>query len=369
MDFLLLAFADTSKEAAAPNVSLLAAAISLLSSAAIVFVTFWLNSKLEAQKAQYGEELTKTRSELDAKFAQQQARFNEELAAQRAERDARRSYEYEARKRLYDECEPLLFQLSEFADLSYHRILNMAGAAIAGNLGHDVNWLRDGYYLRSTMYRVLAPAACLLMIQARLTAVDLRLDERIAHQYRLAKLYYRALMADFEMAGMGRTMYTPNVADWQALRAKEPSRYWRQALVWGWLDRAASSMLVNVGTRSQIISFGEFDEAVRDERSPIGAAFQPVRDLFFEFSPVDRPILWRVLTVLAVTAEMIRRNAQAVDLEELLPASDAERIRRSQGDQWSDPLTLATTWITNEITAESVRRATSYGSATGTASL
>jgi len=39
-----------------------------------------------------------------------------ELADERAESDARRDYEYDARKRLYEECEPLLFQLIELSE-------------------------------------------------------------------------------------------------------------------------------------------------------------------------------------------------------------------------------------------------------------
>ena len=38
------------------------------------------------------------------------------------ERDARRDYEYEAKKRLYEECEPLLFQTVELAENARDRI-------------------------------------------------------------------------------------------------------------------------------------------------------------------------------------------------------------------------------------------------------
>jgi uncharacterized protein YxeA len=38
------------------------------------------------------------------------------LAIERAEQDARRDYEYEARKRLYQECEPILFQFAELSE-------------------------------------------------------------------------------------------------------------------------------------------------------------------------------------------------------------------------------------------------------------
>jgi len=46
------------------------------------------------------------------------------LAEQQAERDARRDYEYEARKRLYHDYRPLLFQLVERSQVALNRIYN-----------------------------------------------------------------------------------------------------------------------------------------------------------------------------------------------------------------------------------------------------
>lgn len=49
-----------------------------------------------------------------------------ELAKQQAEQDAQRDYEYEARKRLYQECEPLLFQLIEASETALNHIKDIA---------------------------------------------------------------------------------------------------------------------------------------------------------------------------------------------------------------------------------------------------
>ena len=49
---------------------------------------------------------------LNAWIFMRNQRIVKKLEAEQAEQNARRDYEYEARKRLYHECEPLLFQLS-----------------------------------------------------------------------------------------------------------------------------------------------------------------------------------------------------------------------------------------------------------------
>src|SRR4051812_22844570 len=72
-----------------------------------------------------------------------------ELAQRKSENDARREYEFEARKRLYQEYEPLLFQLMEAADNAIHRIQSLARTARHGNL-NDTGWLSQfNYYTKS----------------------------------------------------------------------------------------------------------------------------------------------------------------------------------------------------------------------------
>ena len=71
------------------------------------------------------------------------------------ERKARRDYEYEARKRLYGELQPLLFQLRELSEGAYRWVITLARTARKGQL----SWLSKGYFLTMTLYRFTAPLA------------------------------------------------------------------------------------------------------------------------------------------------------------------------------------------------------------------
>lgn len=55
------------------------------------------------------------------------------LDEQKAEKNARRDYEYDARKRLYQECEPLLFQLVELSENALSRIFSLARTSRQGS--------------------------------------------------------------------------------------------------------------------------------------------------------------------------------------------------------------------------------------------
>jgi hypothetical protein len=63
--------------------------------------------------------------------------LKDRLAEEKDERAARRDYEYDARKRLYQECEPLLFQLALLSDSAVGRITNQADMSKHRNLLAD----------------------------------------------------------------------------------------------------------------------------------------------------------------------------------------------------------------------------------------
>lgn len=122
-------------------------------------------------------------------------KLNHDLAKQRADRDARRDYEYEARKRLYEDCEPLLFQQGEASQNAIHRVYSLARAARTGDLANDESsWLNNKlnheYYMNTTIYLLLAPLAFYKLIQRRLTVIDLNLEPRIRTQYEILRLLY-----------------------------------------------------------------------------------------------------------------------------------------------------------------------------------
>ena len=57
------------------------------------------------------------------------------LEIEKDEESAIRDYRFEALKRLYRECEPILFQFAELSDSALLRILALAKNAQQGNLG------------------------------------------------------------------------------------------------------------------------------------------------------------------------------------------------------------------------------------------
>src|SRR4051794_28676361 len=72
--------------------------------------------------------------------------LRDRYAEQQAERDARRDYQYEARKRLYHECGPIIFQLAELSEAAFYRVTGLAQTARQGNLEPGPHsFLRDEY--------------------------------------------------------------------------------------------------------------------------------------------------------------------------------------------------------------------------------
>ena len=291
------------------------------------------------------------------------ATLSAKLDEQKAETSARRTYEYETRKRLYTECEPLIFQLSEYAENAGRRVVNIADATVGGFLKTR---LADPYYSSSTMYRLIAPSACFVMMRQKLTVVDLRLSPRINGLYGIAKLHYTVLLADFEMSSIDERLdylpHRPEAEEHRKSRVPDPSKYWHQALVWGNLDRAASALLVrnDGGEIRRIMGFGEFDEQLQLPGSEIQRSFDPIRVLFEEFDPKRRPVLWRVLTGLAILTQMFRVETSIAhgdddvsrkpDVKTLFHANDAANIEAAAGPGVGNPLQSAAEWIARQLT-------------------
>ena len=166
-----------------------------------------------------------------------------DLAVKRAEQDARRDYEYEARKRLYQECEPILFQFAELSESALRRIYALAKNAKEGNLGPERYWLStDHYFIRSTIYQLIAPMTAFKLLQHRLTNIDLKLDQSINIQYILAKILYYTFSSSPDLARSEPAIpYDPDqiggaeskgfdISTKRERRAKYPERFWLQGL-------------------------------------------------------------------------------------------------------------------------------------------
>jgi hypothetical protein len=237
------------------------------------------------------------------------------LQEQKADKDARRDYEYEARKRLYQQCEPLLFQLVELAENGLNRIYSLARAARSGDLSLIPNegWLSDtrNYYLASTVHKLIAPLVVHRLIQRRLTLVDLTVDTHINSQYLLAKRLFISFTDDFEFARAEPTIeYDPNAEVPPKVENTNPEKYMRQAMFIGSLESLVDRFIVSESDGSQrCMTYGEFETVYYQDHE--GAeSFHEVAELFHNFHPKSRPVLWRILIAQAHIYEALIRTRQ-----------------------------------------------------------
>lgn len=249
--------------------------------------------------------------ELELQNSTEMAELNAALGKRKSEEDARRDYDYEARKRLYQECEPLIFQFVELSENALHRIYSLARSTSQGKLP---DWLvKDEYYIASTMYHLLAPVVVYKLIQRRLTIVDLTLDNNIDKHYQLAKHLAWSFTADFDLAWGLKIFplpYDPNHPDWKTFRTAAPATYWRQGLPIGRFDNAVEALIVRdpePDGLQRVMSFGEFETGLHTPDSTVNQTFSFVRDMMTGFHPETRPTLWRMLITQAHIYDAIVR--------------------------------------------------------------
>jgi hypothetical protein len=252
-------------------------------------------------------------------------KLKSKLEIEKAEHDARRDYEYEARKRLYQECEPILFQFAELSESALRRIYALARNAKEGNLGPERYWLStDHYFIRSTIYRLIAPMAAFKLLQHRLTNIDLKLDRSINIQYILAKILYYTFSSSPDLARNDPAIpYDPDQIGAESKdleestkrerRVKYPEKFWLQGLKVGTIDILAETLIVSEkggDNNSRIKSFGEFEQQFFKKSDNIVSQNNNIFEVFFTifsyFHPRTRPVLWRVLITQAYLYNAIK---------------------------------------------------------------
>src|SRR3954447_7149699 len=116
---------------------------------------------------------------------EQLERLRATLATEKSKEDARRNYEFHARQRVYEEYEPLRFQLLDAVETAKCQIEMMSEQALDQRLKHLGSTPTGKYWLLGTIYHLLRPAAVFRLAQRRLTLVDLRVDSSIEIEYTL----------------------------------------------------------------------------------------------------------------------------------------------------------------------------------------
>ncbi len=241
------------------------------------------------------------------------------LQDETAEKNAFRDYRYDALKHLYEEVQPLLFQLRGPLQQMVDHTQNLARAARSGDLdpGPD-NWIQDPYYRRATIHRLMSPIAYYLLMQRRLNLFDVSLDARVAVVLSLLSDYAMVWRSDFTFAETiyGAGAYKPfpkrPSLDPQGVDA-------RQGLNAGERDAIAEILIVEPPhgadtPPARVMRFGEFD-ALMSGRRPPHAALEPLTDALDGLPPQRRPVFWSLILGASLIADVARRTLDAAEID------------------------------------------------------
>jgi hypothetical protein len=215
----------------------------------------------------------------------------------KADRDAARDYEYEARKRLYRECEPAIFQLVEEARCALTWIEMLARLARSGTL--DFVWLKNKENRLATLYRLVTPLAAFKLLRERLTVFDLSLEPRIYLQYSIGRFLLDSFAEDDALARLGTTLpYEPHGAP-PAGCVADPAIYSRQGIDPALLDRLVAAFLeeAKLGEQRNIVSYARFRQMAQNKSEPMHDLVLHLDDLLLTMEPSRKPVLWRIIVL------------------------------------------------------------------------
>jgi hypothetical protein len=250
--------------------------------------------------------------------------------------DARLAYEYDAKKRLYEQCEPLLFQAFNGLFDAEWQIRGLAKDAARGRFRRGRNhWLREPYYLHSVIYRLFQPIVCLHLLTQKMSQIDLNLDRFIARRIAILHTLQSTLGSEFRMARSPRSplTYDPyaNISD--EMRKRQPAVYKNQGFLHGEIDDIVSLMISS--PNHSCISWDEFRKKVSKEPALIDVA----SDLFQDFHPRTSPVLWRILIGYALCVRFAlssRPSLELSDLAKIVVADDVARFDWRTEDEKAD---------------------------------
>jgi hypothetical protein len=212
-----------------------------------------------------------------------------EIEAQLAEKAANRSYEWDARKRLYSAIGPLRFQLI------------LACRSLAGRIGAYATTERSysmdvrGYYGRSTLYRLLKPLAIAELIEQQVAYADFAVDTAAIDCLRFKQSAARILSGG-EIVGAH-----PHV-DWSCEREHVFSDS---------ITSAAHALVTSdAGANARPLRFDEF------RKLPTLENFEPFVSLLDDFAISRKPLFWLRLVALAqASIAFALRAGQPIGLE------------------------------------------------------
>lgn len=229
-----------------------------------------LDENLASSKAQLDSRLSTAKSELDASL---RLSVEEYLG----DKTALRQYNFDALKRLYTAIGPLRFQLARACDEFTARIDRIG----TGKQPYATSL--NGYFGRSTLFRLLRLFAITELIERQIADADFSVDPSTVN---LLRFKHQAFMC---LSSSSVVLNHPN-AEWNS----QIEHVFFDTLS---IVSAALIFVDPAGKPDRVMRFDEFSMFVEDESKL--ERIHPFPRLFEDFTADSKPILWVRLVTLA----------------------------------------------------------------------
>ena len=221
-----------------------------------------------------------------------------ELDVQKNIFENKTNYEYDARRKLYENCFPTLFNfisvseaaLFKIRDIVYH--IGSGDLIIPGKRFGDEGY---NYFKSNTLYKLMAPSACFKILREKITSYDLELDQKLRVQYELGRHLFNSWAGDRDFATIMESEYIRNDDD--EFKHREGIRVSE-------LEILCEFFIIRNNGDVRLKRYDEFNEEYKNWKNGIPNSknttipeneLNILESLFHNFTIESKPIFWRIL--------------------------------------------------------------------------
>jgi len=261
----------------------------------------WLSQKLVGHRLEKDLETFKSslEQERSGEIARLEGSIKQKVEATLGEIAAELQYKFDAKKRLYTAIGPLRFQL-------LMACRDLAGRILTGTTRpYEINI--NGYYGRSTLYRILRPLCLSELIERQIAYADFSVDPDATDLLKFKKGAFAVFSGGSVIGGH------PN-ADWNNQV---------EHVFFDNLSKCANILIVSEeDSHERVMRHHEFEELLKIKGSQ--ESFNPFPSILEDLSPQTKPLFWtRLIAYGNLCNDFINKKGKSIGFEEReFPVSD-----------------------------------------------
>ena len=216
-----------------------------------------------------------------------------EVLKNKSIQDARLGYEFEARKNLYQQLEPLKFQLLESVELAIGRIKGIAKSTQNGEMNASIWGNINNYYFHESLYKLFSPICLFNQMKRKMTFVDIKLDQDLFIQYSLLKILYYSFQQEFKIAEEKDTDHNKDYVErWKKQYLNPSPDFKREGIPSYYLDRLSKAFLIEENGINRLLDYEEYEQKINDQDKKTLKFLESGEKLLKNFEIKTHPILW-----------------------------------------------------------------------------